>query len=150
MISQEFVCIGKPACSARGGGTGAGIELMRMTSGAAVLVTAALVAAPLGGCSTMTGTFGDPMLQPGKFQFLRCEDIAKRLVAAQSREQELHVLMDRAASGTGGTAINWFVYEPDLKGVEAELRALRVAAGEKRCSDEVVKAAPKADIPPVH
>ena len=118
---------------------------MRMKPGAVVVV-----AALLAGCSTIADNVGDPYLAPGKFQFLKCEDIAKRLVTAQSREQELHVLMERAGTDTGGTAIGWFVYTPDLKNVEAELRALRVAAGEKRCSDEVLRAAPKADLSPLH
>jgi hypothetical protein len=118
---------------------------MRLKACAAVVIAAAL-----GGCSTITDTVGDPWISPGKFQFLHCEDIGKRLVTAQAREQELHTLMDRANGGASGTAVNWFVYAPDLKGVEAELRALRVAAGEKRCSDDVVKSAPKADLPPLH
>lgn len=115
-----------------------------------IIVSVAMLAAALGGCSTVADNFGDPWVQPGKFQFLHCEDLGKRLVTAQSREQELHALMDRAASGGGGTAVNLFVYEPDLRQVQAELRALRVAAGEKRCPDDIVRAAPKADLPPVH
>ena len=118
---------------------------MRIKPCAAVLVAAALC-----GCSTISDNLGDPFISPGKFQFLRCEDIGKRLVTALSREQELHALMDRARTDTGGAAIGWFVYQPDLRGVEAELRALHVAAGEKRCSDDVIKAAPKADLTPVH
>lgn len=109
-----------------------------------------LFAAVLGGCSTVSDTVGDPWIAPGKFQFLHCEDIGKRLVAAQVREQELHTLMQRSSEGSGGTAVNWFVYQPDLRGVEAELRALRVAAGEKRCSDDIVNAAPKGDLAPLH
>jgi len=109
-----------------------------------------LIAAALGGCSTINDTVGDPFVAPGKFQFLRCDDIAKRLAAAQTREQELHTLMERANSGAGGTAVSMFVYAPDLQGVEADLRLLRQTAGEKRCADEVIKAAPKADLSPVH
>jgi hypothetical protein len=111
---------------------------------------ALVVAAALGGCSTISDTVGEPFIAPGKFQFLHCEDLGKRLVTAQAREQELHALMERADGSAGGTTVNWFVYQPDLRTVEAELRALRVAAGEKRCSDDVINAAPKADLAPVH
>jgi len=111
---------------------------------------AVLVAAALAGCSTIADTMGDPYIAPGKFQFLRCDDIGKRLVTAQAREQELHALMDRAGGDTGGATISWFVYQPDLRGVEAELRALRIAAGEKRCADGVAKPAPDAALSPVH
>jgi len=117
--------------------------------GLTILIAAALGAA-LGGCSTVSNTVGDPFVAPGKFQFIHCDEIAKRLVIAQDREQELHALMDRAGSGVGGGAVSLFVYEPDLQGVQADLRMLRQVAGEKRCSDEVLKAAPKADISPLH
>jgi len=116
-----------------------------MTRCAALLAIAAL-----GGCSTVSSVIGDPNIAPGKFAFLHCEDIGKRLATALTREQELLALMDRARTDTGGTAVNWFVYGPDLDGVEAELRALRQAAGEKRCPDDIVKATPKADIAPLH
>jgi hypothetical protein len=118
---------------------------IRLTPSAAVLLACAL-----GGCATAVQTFGDPNVEPGKFQFLRCEDIAKRVAAAQSRNQELHALMDRAEHGVGGSAVNLFVYQPDLQSVDAELRLLRQTAGEKRCADEPVKAPPKIDLGPLH
>src|SRR5258708_17533362 len=71
---------------------------MRMKLG-----TAALLAASLGGCATSLNVVGDPFVAPAKFQFLRCEDIAKRLVATQTREHELRGLMDRASTDTGGS-----------------------------------------------
>jgi hypothetical protein len=111
---------------------------------------AVLLAAALGGCSTVADTFGDPYVAPGKYQFLRCEDLAKPLATAEARNQELHALMERAATGGGGTAVNWFVYEPDLKGVEADLRLLRQTAAEKKCGPEITKAAPKTDVSPLH
>jgi hypothetical protein len=112
---------------------------MRIKLGAAVLIAAAL-----GGCATSLNIVGDPFVAPAKFQFLRCEDITKRLTAAQARDQELRALMDRANEGVGGTAVNMLVYQPDLQTVQAEVRQLREAWGEKRCADEVVKAPPAA------
>ena len=110
---------------------------------------ALLVAAALGGCASAYETVGDPYVSPGKFNFLRCEDIAKRLADAQGRERELRALMDRANSGTGGGAVNLFVYGSDLEGVEAELRLLRRTAGEKRCGEAVTRT-PKVEIAPLH
>jgi hypothetical protein len=118
---------------------------MRMKSGAAVLVAAALA-----GCSTVSDTIGDPYAAPGKFQYLRCDDIMRRITNNENREKELHKLMDRSSAGLGGGAVNVFVYGPDLESVEADLRQLRVTAGEKRCADEPVRGGPKADLPPVH
>jgi hypothetical protein len=113
-------------------------QLMRIKLGAAVLIAAAL-----GGCATAVNLVGDPFMQSAKFRYLRCDDIAKRLVTAQAREQELHGLMDRASSGVGGTAVNVMVYGPDLRAVESELRELHQTEGEKRCADEAIKAPPK-------
>src|SRR5215470_5508132 len=103
----------------------------------------ALLAATLAGCATSLNV--DPFVAPAKFQFLRCEDIAKRLVAAQNREQELRALMDRAETGVGGPAVNILVYQPDFQTTQSELRQLREAAIEKHCPDEARKVAPKVD-----
>ena len=46
---------------------------MRMKLGAA-----ALLAVSLAGCTSSLNVIGDPFVAPAKFQFLRCEDIAKR------------------------------------------------------------------------
>src|SRR5260370_41481006 len=75
---------------------------------------AALLAASLGGCATSLNVVGDPFVAPAKFQFLRCEDIAKRLVATKAREQELRGLMDRASTDTGGATSNPPVSAPAL------------------------------------
>ena len=114
---------------------------MRMKLG-----TAALVAASLGGCATSLNVVGDPFVAPAKFQFLRCEDIAKRLVATQAREQDLRGLMDRASTGAGGSAVNMLVYQPDYQMVQSELRQLHEAAVDKQCADEPRKAGPKGDV----
>ena len=119
---------------------------MRIKLGAAVLIAAAL-----GGCATSLNLVGDPFMSPAKFRFLRCEDITKRMAAAQARDQELRALMERADTGVGGTAVNVMVYGPDLKMVESELRELNETWGEKRCADEAVKAPPKPGVaPPRH
>jgi hypothetical protein len=120
---------------------------MRMKLG-----TAALLAASLGGCATSLNVVGDPFVAPAKFQFLRCEDIAKRLVATTTREHELRGLMDRASTDTGGSAVNMLVYQPDYQTVQSELRQLHEAAVEKQCpkeppkADETRKVGPKGDI----
>jgi hypothetical protein len=114
------------------------------------LGTAALLAASLGGCATSLNV--DPFVAPAKFQFLRCEDIAKRLVATTAREHELRGLMDRASTDTGGSAVNMLVYQPDYQTVQSELRQLHEAAVEKQCpeetpkADETRKTGPKGDV----
>jgi hypothetical protein len=107
---------------------------------------AALLAASLGGCGTSFNVVGDPFVAPAKFQFLRCEDIANRLVSTQAREKELRILMDRASAGTGGSAVNMLVYQPDYQTVQSDLQQLREAAVEKRCPEDKSKTSPKGDV----
>jgi hypothetical protein len=111
---------------------------------------AALSAAPLvGGCSaTLNAMGGDPFVPPEKFAFLRCQDIAKRLVDSKAREQQLRTLMDRSSEGVGGSTVNLFVYQPEYQTVLSDLQQLKDTATEKNCqpSPEPPKAdATKAD-----
>lgn len=113
------------------------------------LATIPLIAA-LGGCASSLNVVGDPFVAPAKFQFLRCEDIAKRLVETQRKERELRVLMDRAETGTGGSAVNMLVYQPEYQTVQSELRQLHEAAVEKRCPPESRKSNLKGDTDKTH
>lgn len=101
-----------------------------------IRLSVAALSTILGGCATSFNVVGDPFVAPAKFQFLRCEDIAKRLVESQRRERELRLLMDRAETGTGGAAVNMLVYQPEYQTVQSELRQLREAAVDKQCPDK--------------
>ena len=120
---------------------------MRTRLGAAMLL-----AATLGGCAGVMETVGDPYVDPGKFRFLRCPDIAARQDTAEARHKELLALMERSGAGVGGGAVNTFVYGPDMNNVEAELRALRQTAAEKNCPANVTKAPAKSEpgMGPIH
>ncbi len=115
----------------------------------AALCSLAVLAAGLCGCSTVTEYLGDPNVQPGKFQFLRCRDIAERIVTTEDLRIQLRQLMDRSASGTGGSVVNVFTYQPELDNADAELRLLRRTAAEKQCPPDVINGAPRP-LPPVH
>jgi hypothetical protein len=119
---------------------------MRMKPGIAALAAASLaasIAVSLVGCASSVNIVGDPFVAPQKFQFLRCEDIAKRLVATKAREQELRTLMDRSSAGTGGSTVNLLVYQPDYQQVTSELQQLKEAQAEKQCPPEPAKPEPK-------
>jgi hypothetical protein len=116
---------------------------MRMKPTVAAFVAAlpaASLAASLGGCASSLNVIGDPFVAPAKFQFLRCEDIAKRLVTTKTREQELRTLMDRSSAGTGGSTVNLLVYQPEYRTVQSELQQLREEAVEKQCPPAPAKA----------
>jgi hypothetical protein len=108
-----------------------------------------MLAACLGGCTTVQSYLGDPYVEPAKFQYLRCKDIATRILDAENRRVQLQALMDRAANGTGGSAVNLIVYRPEFEQVDAQLRLLRQTAGEKRCSSETTNPPPPT-LTPVH
>jgi hypothetical protein len=120
---------------------------MRIRLGAAMLLAAAL-----GGCAGVMETVGDPYVAPGKFRFLKCPDLATRLDTAEARHKELLALMERSGAGAGGSAINTFVYRPDMNNNEAELRALQQTAAEKNCPANVTKAPgkPEPGMGPIH
>jgi hypothetical protein len=105
---------------------------------------AAVLAASLGGCTSSLNVVGDPFVQPDKFHFLRCPDVAQRMVATKAREQELRTLMDRSSAGTGGSTVNMFVYQPEYRQVQADLKQLREAQVEKECPPEPAKPDAKA------
>jgi hypothetical protein len=127
---------------------------MRMKPGKAALLAVALPAAScvfsLGGCTSTFNFSGDPLVAPGKFRFLRCEDIAPRLAGAKAREQELRTLMDRSAAGTGGSTINVFVYQPEYQTVQSELQQLKQEAVEKQCPEPAKADAKAADAKKPH
>ena len=104
----------------------------------------------LEGCAAVQGVVSDPFVTPRQIQYLRCGDIAERLVAAQVKEREVNALMDRASTGSGGGVVTAMVYQPQLSTAQSELRQLRQTAVDKKCSDEVKKAAPKPDMGMLH
>jgi hypothetical protein len=116
---------------------------MRLKPGIAAFVAVSIVGpivASLGGCTSTVSMVGDPFVAPRKFQYLRCEDIAKRLVGTSNREQELRTLMDRSSTGAGGSTVNLFVYQPEYQQVTSELQQLKEAQVEKQCPPQ------KADV----
>jgi len=120
---------------------------MRMKPGIAAFfaaLAATFLAASLGGCAFSLNAVSDPFVAPAKFQFLRCEDIAKRLVTTKAREQELRTLMDRSSAGAGGSTVNIFVYQPEYQTVTSELQQLHDEAVAKQCPPEPAKAETKA------
>ena len=92
-----------------------------------------IVVAPLGGCAGTSGQSQSLFAQPGKFHFLRCQDIAQRALATAKREQELNSLVDRANQSSAGPVISAMVYGPELQQVRADARQLQETANEKNC-----------------
>lgn len=82
---------------------------------------------------------------PGKYDYLRCEDLRPRLAASLKREKELNDLMTRANQEAGGAVVNVVAYSADLAQVRADMKILRQAAVDKKCGD--IEAPPPAAAP---
>lgn len=95
----------------------------------AAVVTAALL---LGGCAQSLD-LGILYASPGKYDYLRCQDLPQRLSAALDREKQLSELIARANQGTGGAVVSQAAYSADLAQAKAEQRTLRQAAVDKNC-----------------
>src|SRR5262245_59167176 len=49
---------------------------------------------------------GGFFVDPGKYEFYSCEQIAANRKAVEAREQQLKLLMDKAEKGAGGAVVN--------------------------------------------
>jgi hypothetical protein len=88
----------------------------------------------LGGCSTsldLTTLYA----QPGKYDYLRCQDITGRLAGQVAREKELMELTNKANQDVAGPAVSAAVYAADLAQTRAEAKLLREAAKQKNCEN---------------
>ncbi len=97
-----------------------------------VLLMSIVLAPPLAGCAANLD-LGLLYAAPGKYDFLRCEDLPARLAAALKREKELIDLMNRANQDPGGAVVNVVAYSADLAQVRADIKVIRRAAADKNC-----------------
>ena len=105
-----------------------------------------ILAGALAACSTTFEDVSNVYVAPGKFDLLKCPDLAKRSMEASAREKELTSLMDRANQDLAGPIVNALVYSTDLNTVRAELALLRKTAAEKNC-DNLVTAVGEPKLP---
>jgi hypothetical protein len=92
-----------------------------------------LMTVPLAGCASALDQ-QSVFVQPGKFRFLRCKDLAQRAIGVAAREKELTSLMDRANQGPGGSVLSPLVYGPELQQVRADAREIQQTVNEKNCN----------------
>ena len=102
-----------------------------------VLAGMGCAALALGACSTGGPEMGSFWVEPGKYQFLKCPDLASRWIGDSSREKELLSLMERADQEAVGPVVNVLVYRSDLEQVRADMALLQRTAREKGCENLV-------------
>lgn len=97
-----------------------------------VMLMATLLTPVLGGCAANLD-LGMLYAAPGKYDYLRCEDLPARLAASISREKQLNELIRRANQEAGGQVVSAVTYSADLAQVRADQKVLRQAAIDKKC-----------------
>jgi hypothetical protein len=111
------------------------------------MVWALFLMPAVAGCANNVQMADTLFVQPGKYNFLRCQDIANRQAGFAARERELIGLMERANQSAAGPVINIMVYEADLEQARADQRLLARTAQEKNCSQPAPAAAAPAPPP---
>jgi hypothetical protein len=102
-----------------------------------VFVGVGLAVMALGACSTDKVHTGGFWVQPGKYDFLKCPDLARLTLNGSVREKELMSLMERADKEAAGPLVNLMVYRSDLEQVRADLALLQETARQKGCDNLV-------------
>jgi hypothetical protein len=71
---------------------------------------------------------------PGQFEFYSCEQLAAARPSLKAHEQELKLLMDKAAQSTGGTVVNVIAYKAEYVTATEQLKVLDATARDKKCA----------------
>ena len=95
-------------------------------------VAALLLASVLAACSNG----GDGLLfliDPGKYQYYSCAQLATTTTSQSARLQEVATLIERAEQGVGGAVVSTIAYKSDYTVIAQDLKLLEAAARAKNC-----------------
>jgi hypothetical protein len=98
----------------------------------------AAILAPLVLCLVLAGCShgGEGMLfliDPGKYQYHSCEQLATTTKGVAARQQELATLIERAEQGTAGAIVGTIAYKSEYTAVGQDLKLLEATARTKNC-----------------
>ena len=100
-------------------------------------VTAAVLAASLAGCGTISEqTAAAAFTSPGKYNIYTCQDVENTMVTLRNRQVELEQLMARASLGVGGEFVNTIAYRGEYAQTRGQLAELASAKADKQCATE--------------
>jgi hypothetical protein len=91
-----------------------------------------VIAVALAGCA-LDGGPGQFAVDPGRYEFYHCADLATRFKVLQARENELRTLMAKAGEGGSGALVGALAYRADYEAVLSEEKLLQRTAAEKKC-----------------
>jgi hypothetical protein len=87
---------------------------------------------------TITGCSSDDpgaiWVDPSKYTFYRCDDLAQRWKVLIAREDELRGLIEKAKESAAGAVIGSVAYRGDYEAVLSEEKMLQRTAADKKCS----------------
>jgi hypothetical protein len=107
---------------------------MRASRLAAIFANGLLAGTVLAACTSGSDTSFTFLVDPGKYQYYSCEQIAAELKNWTRREEELKTLMDRADQSAGGSAVGLIAYKADYVVAGEELELLKATARSKKCA----------------
>jgi hypothetical protein len=84
-------------------------------------------------CGCAGNDSGALLIDPGRYELFKCDDLATRWKLVSAREKELRALMDRASQTGGGTVIGSLAYRSDYETVLSDERLLQRTAAAKNC-----------------
>jgi len=73
-------------------------------------------------------------VDPGKYTFYKCDDLARRWKALITREDELRGLIEKANESAAGAVVGSVAYRSDYEAVLSEEKMLQRTAADKKCS----------------
>jgi hypothetical protein len=94
-----------------------------------------VAAGALAGCVADQGP-GQIAVDPGRYEFYHCNDLASQLKILQAREAELRMLMAKAGESGGGVVVGALAYRSDYETVLSQEKLLQRTAAEKKCEVE--------------
>jgi hypothetical protein len=105
---------------------------------AAVPAGVVLAGAMLAACSSSGDTSFSLFVEPGKYQYHNCVQIAAEMSRWSTRAQELKALMDKADQSAGGAAVGFIAYKAEFVEAGEEVGMLQSAARAKNCEQEQI------------
>jgi hypothetical protein len=97
---------------------------------------AILAGAMLAACSTGSETSFSIFVDPAKYEYYTCPQLAADLKGLLVRRQELKSLMDRADQSAGGAAVGFLAYKADYVSAGEELELLQSTVRSKKCDQD--------------
>lgn len=95
------------------------------------LAAALELACALAGCADGPGQL---LIDPGRYDVYKCDDIAKRWKSLSAREKELRDLMAKARESRAGVVVGEVTYRADYEAVLSDEKLLQHTAAEKNCA----------------